>query len=86
MSTGTGCYFFELEEVRELFTNAGLEVLQLEYDTRVTKKSGKNGRDCSRNGGAVSRTRVCVSGRFRKMPPDVASTRVNNGRDDHSWK
>ena len=66
-STGTGCYFFDLEEVRELFTNAGLEVLQLEYVTRVTKKSGKNGRDCNRNGGVASRTRRWVLGRFRKV-------------------
>jgi len=63
---GTGCYFFDLEEVRELFTNAGLEVLQLEYITRIHKKSGKHGRDCSKNGGAIERRRVWVNGRFRK--------------------
>mmetsp|Transcript_32904 Transcript_32904/g.69236 ORF Transcript_32904/g.69236 Transcript_32904/m.69236 type:complete len:533 (-) Transcript_32904:82-1680(-) len=63
---GTGCYFFDLEEVREFAVNAGLEVLELEYITRVYKKSGKNGRDCSKNGGVVNRTRLWVNGRFRK--------------------
>jgi len=63
---GTGCFFFDLEEVRQLFTGAGLEVLQLEYVTRIYKKSGKNGRDCSKNGGAVERRRIWVHGKFRK--------------------
>jgi len=63
---GTGCFFFDLEEVRQLFTSAGLEVLQLEYVTRIYKKSGKNGRDCSKNGGAVERRRIWVHGKFRK--------------------
>lgn len=62
----TGCYFFDLQEVRQLFTSAGLDVLQLDYVNRVYKKSGKNGRDCSRNGGAVERRRIWVHGRFRK--------------------
>ncbi|KAL9186261.1 hypothetical protein ACHAXT_005499 [Thalassiosira profunda] len=66
ISKGVGCYFFEQEEVRELFTDAGLEVMQLEYVTRVYKKSGRNGRDCGKNGGAVERRRVWINGRFRK--------------------
>ena len=63
---GTSCYFFDIEEVRELFTNAGLEILQLEYVTHIYKKSGKKGRDCSKNGGAVERRRILINGRFRK--------------------
>ena len=35
---GTLCYFFDIEEVRELFTSAGMEVLQLETLSRVYKK------------------------------------------------
>ena len=62
---GTGCYFFDLEEVREVFTNAGLEVLHLERTTREYKKGGKSRRDCSENSGAVNRTRVWIQGRFR---------------------
>ena len=58
---GTGCYFFDLEEIRELFTDAGLEVLQLEYITRVYKKS--------KGGGAVERRRIWIHGRFRKPDP-----------------
>lgn len=60
----TGCYFFEIEEVRELFTNAGLEVLQLEYITRIYKK--KSGKNDTKNGGAVERRRIWLHGRFRK--------------------
>ena len=66
ITKGVGCYFFALEEVRELFTDAGLDAIQLEYVTRVYKKSGKNGRDCGKNGGAVERRRVWINGRFRK--------------------
>ena len=63
---GTAVYFFELEEVRELFASAGFEVLQLEYIHRLFSKSGKNAKNISVNGGAVRRTRVWVHGRFRK--------------------
>jgi len=63
---GTAVYFFELEEVRELFTSAGFEVLQLEYINRLFSKSGKNAKNINVNGGAVRRTRVWVHGRFRK--------------------
>ena len=62
---GTACYFFHVDEVKELFTKAGLEIMQLEYVTRVYKKSGKKGRDCSKNGGAVERRRIWINGRFR---------------------
>jgi len=61
---GTGCYFFELDEVREMF--AGLEVLQLEFTTRTYKKTGKSAKDLSKNGGAAERRRVWIQGRFRK--------------------
>jgi len=53
---GTCCYFFELEEVRSLFTNAGLEVIQLEYVTRIYKNK-KDGTSHKRN---------WVQGRFKK--------------------
>ena len=56
-SSRTLCYFFELEEVRELFTSAGMEVLQLEKLSRVYKK---------KDGGAAERRRVWIHGRFRK--------------------
>jgi len=59
---GTVCYFFNLEDVRKLFIDAGLEVLQLEYVTRVHKKSAKSGTA----NGAISRKRIWVHGRFRK--------------------
>ena len=61
---GTGCYFFELDEVRNMF--AGLEVLQLECTTRTYKKSGKSAKDLSKNGGAAERRRKFIQGRFRK--------------------
>lgn len=55
---------FLIEEVRELSTTVGLEVLQLEYITRIfEKKSGKND---TKNGGAVERRRIWLHGRFRK--------------------
>ncbi|KAL3804432.1 hypothetical protein HJC23_011360 [Cyclotella cryptica] len=63
---GTAVYFFELEEVRELFISAGFEVLQLECISRPLSKSGKKSKDVSVNGGAVRRTRVWIHGRFRK--------------------
>jgi len=53
---GTCCYFFYLEEVRSLFTNAGLEVIQLEYVTRIYKNK-KDG---------TSHKRIWVQGRFKK--------------------
>lgn len=55
--TGTGCYFFDLEEVRGLFLKSGMEVLQLELVNRIYKKSAKN---------RVERRRVWVHGKFRK--------------------
>jgi SAM-dependent methyltransferase len=63
---GTAVYFFDLEEVRELFVNAGFEVLQLEYINRPYSKSGKQSKNLTVNGGAIKRTRVWVHGRFRK--------------------
>ena len=53
---GTCCYFFDLGEVRSLFTNAGMEVLQLEYVTRIYKNK-KDG---------TSHKRIWVQGRFKK--------------------
>lgn len=64
LEKGTGCYFFDLDEVRELF--AGLEVLQLESTTRTYKKTGKSAKDLTKNGGATERRRVWIQGRFRK--------------------
>ena len=66
-SSEIGCYFFDLDEVRELFVDAGLEVLQLEYTTRTYKKTGKSSKDLSKNGGAAERKRIFVDGRFRKL-------------------
>jgi SAM-dependent methyltransferase len=64
--SSTGCYFFDLDEVRELFVGAGLEVLQLEYTTRSYKKTGKSSKDLTKNGGAAERKRIFVDARFRK--------------------
>ena len=64
LSLSTGCYFFEVDEVRKLFSD--LEVLQLESTTRTYKKTGKSAKDLSKNGGASERRRVWISGRFRK--------------------
>ena len=58
------CYFFELDEVRDMF--GGLEVLQLECTTRTYKKTGKSAKDLSKNGGAAERRRKFIQGRFRK--------------------
>eukprot|EP00985_Skeletonema_marinoi_P022548 scaffold14436_cov135-Skeletonema_marinoi.AAC.1 len=60
LELGTGCYFFELDEVREMF--AGLEVLQLEFTTRTYKKTGKSAKDLNKNGGAAERRRVWIQG------------------------
>eukprot|EP00956_Cyclotella_meneghiniana_P016038 scaffold25098_cov64-Cyclotella_meneghiniana.AAC.1 len=65
--TGTAVYFFDLEEVRELFTTAGFEVIQLEYITRPYSKTGKHATNLTVNGGAVKRTRIWIHGRFRKF-------------------
>jgi methyltransferase-like protein 6 len=64
---GTAVYFFDIEEVRELFVSAGFEVLQLEYIIRPYSKSGKQAKDLKLNGGAIKRTRIWVHGRFRKL-------------------
>lgn len=66
-ANGTAVYFFTLDEIHELFTSAGFEVLQLEYITRPYSKSGKQSKNLSVNGGAVKRTRIWVHGRFRKV-------------------
>lgn len=55
-TNGTGCYFFAIDEVKSLFTNAGLEVLQLDYITRVYKNKSDG----------TSRKRIWVQGRFSK--------------------
>ena len=67
MGRGTAVYFFDLEEVRELFVTAGFQVMQLKYIHRVYSKSGKNAKNLCVNGGAVRRTRVWVHGIFRKL-------------------
>ena len=61
---GTGCYFFELDEVKEMF--ADVEELQLEFSTRIYKKTGKSAKDLNKNGGAAERRRMWIQGRFRK--------------------
>lgn len=61
---GIGCYFFDLNEVREMFVS--LEVLHLEYSSRTYKKTGKSAKDLNKNGGAVERKRIWVDGSFRK--------------------
>ena len=63
---GTGCYFCDLEEAREVFAGAGLEAVTLERVARVHKKSGKGRRDCGKNGRVVAKTRVWIQGRFCK--------------------
>ena len=54
---GTKCYYFTLEELRTLFRNAGMEVIELEYIKRVYKNRAENS----------TRRRVWVHGRFRKL-------------------
>jgi methyltransferase-like protein 6 len=55
---GTKCYYFTLEDVRDLFENkAGLKVLELEYIRRTYKNRAKN----------EVRRRVWVQGRFQKV-------------------
>lgn len=61
---GTGCYYFELDDLRDLFANssrvvengAGLEILELDYVQRVYRNRG----------GGTTRRRVWVQGRIRK--------------------
>jgi SAM-dependent methyltransferase len=53
---GTKCYYFTLEELERLFTQAGLEVLDLKYLRRVVRN----------NATGETRRRVWVSGRFVK--------------------
>lgn len=53
---GTKCYYFTLEDVRELFEqHAGLEVVELKYLRRIYRNRGTN----------EVRRRVWVQGRFR---------------------
>ena len=52
----TKCYFFTTQELRDLFENAGLEVIELQYVRRIYWNRGTNS----------SRRRVWVQGRFRK--------------------
>ncbi|CAB9503803.1 Methyltransferase-like protein 2 [Seminavis robusta] len=55
---GTKCYYFTLEDVRDLFeTQAGLAVLELKYLRRVYRNRSTN----------EVRRRVWVQGRFRKV-------------------
>ena len=65
-SKGTAVYFFSMDEVRNMFTRTGFEVLQLDCLRRPYTKSGKNCKDLSMNGGAMKRTRIWIHGRFRK--------------------
>jgi len=55
---GTGCYYFELDDLRELFVGDGdkLEMLELDYIHRMYRNRGED----------TVRRRVWVQGRFRK--------------------
>merc|ERR1719343_957344 len=54
---GTKCYYFTVEEVKELFCSiAGLEALEVKYLRRVYENKGSGER----------RRRVWVQGRFQK--------------------
>jgi methyltransferase-like protein 6 len=53
---GTKCYYFTLEELEDLFKQAGLEVLDLKYLRRVVRN----------NATGETRRRVWASGRFIK--------------------
>jgi hypothetical protein len=55
---GTKCYYFTLEDIRDLFeSKAGLKVLELDYIRRVYRNRSKN----------EMRRRVWVQGRFQKL-------------------
>ena len=56
---GTGCYYFELEDLKDLFVNGKddkLELLELDYIHRVYRNRGDD----------TTRRRVWIQGRFRK--------------------
>lgn len=53
---GTKCFYFRLEDVEKLFTQSGLEVLELKFLRRMYRN----------NASQETRRRVWVQGRFRK--------------------
>jgi methyltransferase-like protein 6 len=62
-SDGTRCFYFELDDLEDLFsTHAGLEVLELKHIRRIYQNRAKD----------EQRRRVWVQGRFRK--PDSGDT------------
>ncbi|KAL7529552.1 LOW QUALITY PROTEIN: hypothetical protein ACHAXR_003022 [Thalassiosira sp. AJA248-18] len=70
---GTGCNFFELDDLNELFVNKNadddkLELLELDYIQRVYRNRGDE----------TTRRRVWVQGRFRK-PLNAVPTDTNDG-------
>ena len=76
---GTGCYYFELDDLKDLFVNKDandnkLELLELDYIQRVYRNRGDG----------TTRRRVWIQGRFRKplssstKAPAVADKRVSN--------
>ena len=54
---GTKCFYFTTEDVVELFTSVGLQVLDIEYIRRLYVDYGTG----------AKRRRVWVQGRFQKV-------------------